>query len=201
MVTPLNPREPPRSPLTLGVLQGPAPRGSSPPCAPLPLPWRVCVCVEGGGGATARPAHAGRRRRREGGAVTWPDDGFQQGDPSSQDLQPGLLPQEGLEATGLGESERAEQSARSPPPRGRHGWHGTGGTGGVARRGWRSVGAALAGRGCRCDGGVAGGGARSPRRVLLLLSEGCRGLPWWPQGDAKGSPIPVGPGGAGGPLR
>lgn len=45
-----------------------------------------------------------------------------------------------------------------------------------------------------------GGGARSPRRVLLLVSERCWGL-LWPQGDARGSPIPVGPGGAIGPSH
>lgn len=164
---------------------GPAPRGSSPLCS-MPAPG------VGGEGAAARPAHAGRGGR-EGGAVTWPDDGFQQGDPSSQDLQPGLLPQEGLEATGLGESERAEQSARSP--RGGHGtggtaWQGWQGRGGTARHGGHSGGAAPAGGGVPVQWV---GGARSPRRV----SEGCQRLPW-PQGGCQGLPHPCGVGAGGG---
>lgn len=76
-------------------------------------------------------------------AVTWPDDGFQQGDPSSQDLQPGLLPQEGLEATGLGERERAEQSRARWPCSG----HGTGTRGGDMGWGHSMAGVAQHGRG------------------------------------------------------
>lgn len=50
---------------------------SSCPSLPQALPGRVCPL----------PAHH---------AITWPDDGFQQGDPSGQELQLGLLLQEAL---------------------------------------------------------------------------------------------------------
>ena len=143
----LSPREAPGFPLVQGAPRFPLDQEGLHGCLSiqeglhgLPWPWGAPgTCPQGlqppmlharSQGGRGAPSSCGERRR-EGGAVTWPDDGFQQGDPSSQDLQPGLLPQEGLEATGLGESERAEQSARSP-----RGGHGLGGT---AQHGWHSM--------------------------------------------------------------
>lgn len=90
---PHDPRRPPppQRPL-LGAIPSPSPCSS-------PTPWGDAAPLaharRGGGG------HGGDIMVG-GGDITWPDDGFQQGDPPGQDLQPGLLPQEALEATGLG---------------------------------------------------------------------------------------------------
>lgn len=153
----------------------------------------VSLSPKGGSGVPLCPSPCSRsvagghawltRRGAGGGAVTWPDDGFQEGDPSSQDLQAGLLPQQGLEATGLVESERAEQSVVAP-------WHSAGAAGpGVRCKRW----------GCQVSQKGAGG-SRGPRGMQgALLSPWVRGggTRWGVPPLARGGGTHVSPRGSG----